>query len=135
MNIDMRIQRLGEATHDSPLGFSTVPDDAIADYTEDGARVLFDPSPTGASGPAFEVAGPRAKTYFRGPDVTAGIVTCGGLCPGLNDVIRSLVMALWHRYGVREILGVRYGYRGLIEDASPAAMPLYPDVVRYIHHT
>jgi len=135
MTLDMSIPRLGPATRSSPLGFSTVPGDAIADYTDDRARVLWDPSPEGRDGPAFEVAGPREKIYFNGPDVVAGIVTCGGLCPGLNDVIRGLVMALWGRYGVRQILGFRYGYRGLLKDAVPGPMMLDPDEVRYIHHT
>ena len=135
MTRDMSISRLGPATRPSPLGFSTVPGDAIADYTNDSARVLWDPSPAGQGGPAFEVAGPREKIYFNGPDIVAGIVTCGGLCPWLNDVIRGLVMALWNRYGVRRILGFRYGYRGLVKDASPGPIALEPDLVRYIHHT
>ena len=132
---DMTIDRLGAPTRRSPLGFSTVPGDAIADYTRDDTHVLLDPSPRGATGPAFEVAGPRERIYFHGPDVVAGIVTCGGLCPGLNDVIRGLVMALWSRYGVRNILGFRYGYLGLVRGAEPAPSPLDPDAVRLIHHT
>jgi 6-phosphofructokinase 1 len=62
----------------------------------------------------FEVAGPRERIYFDSAKTTAGIVTCGGLCPGVNDVIRGLVMELWHGYHVTEILGIRYGYEGLV---------------------
>jgi 6-phosphofructokinase 1 len=53
----------------------------------------------------FEVAGPRAKLFFNPADTRAGIVTCGGLCPGLNDVIRSLFLELHHEYGVKDVLG------------------------------
>ena len=35
-------------------------------------------------------AGPREKIYFKPEQVKAAIVTCGGLCPGLNDVIRQV---------------------------------------------
>lgn len=62
---------------------------------------------------AFELAGPRASLFFDPAKVRAGIVTCGGICPGLNDVIRALFMTLHHTYGVSEVLGFRYGFRGL----------------------
>jgi 6-phosphofructokinase 1 len=45
----------------------------------------------------------------------AGIVTCGGLCPGLNVVIRSVVMSLWNDYNVKKIWGIKWGYRGFYE--------------------
>ncbi len=64
-------------------------------------------------GRAFEKAGPRRLLYFNPQKVRAGIVTCGGICPGLNDVIRALFMTLRHTYGVRDVLGFRYGFRGL----------------------
>src|ERR1700687_3021373 len=62
----------------------------------------------------FEVAGPRERISFDPTKTPAAIVTCGGLCPGVNDVIRGLVMELWHGYRVTEILGIRYGYEGLV---------------------
>ena len=61
----------------------------------------------------FEKAGPRRKIFFDPKDTTIGIVTCGGLCPGLNDVIRSVTLAAHNNYGVRKVLGFRYGYKGL----------------------
>jgi 6-phosphofructokinase 1 len=60
-------------------------------------------------------AGPRARLYFRPSDVRAAVVTCGGLCPGLNDVIRSLVTTLESGYGVSDIVGIPFGYRGFFE--------------------
>ena len=60
-------------------------------------------------------------------------MTCGGLCPGLNDVIRSVVMTLWYEYGVRKISGIRYGYLGLIESSGLEPMELTPDKVSDIH--
>ncbi|MGM0382573.1 MAG: ATP-dependent 6-phosphofructokinase, partial [Thermodesulfobacteriota bacterium] len=64
---------------------------------------------------------------------TAALVTCGGLCPGLNDVIRALVMVLWYRYGVKEIFGLRYGYRGLITSLKHVPIMLNPEIVEDIH--
>ena len=65
----------------------------------------------------LEMAGPREWLYFNPKQVRAAIVTCGGLCPGLNAVIRGLVMQLWHVYGCQDILGIRFGYHGLGNDA------------------
>ncbi len=64
-------------------------------------------------GVLFELAGPREQLFFDPPTTRAGIVTCGGLCPGLNNVIRSLFRELHDGYGMPEILGFRMGYRGL----------------------
>ena len=62
---------------------------------------------------AFEQAGPREKIYFDPSKLKCGIVTCGGLCPGLNDVIRSIVLSLHFHYGVKTVFGFPYGYEGL----------------------
>jgi 6-phosphofructokinase 1 len=83
--------------------------------------------------PAMERAGPRRRIFFNPEDVRAAIVTCGGLCPGLNDVIRGVTMVLWYRYGVRYVTGLRYGYEGLIPRFGHAPIPLTPDVVADIH--
>ena len=64
---------------------------------------------------AFELAGPREQIYFNPNDLRCGIVTCGGLCPGLNDVIRSIVFCLQEKYGVTAVYGFRFGYAGLAE--------------------
>jgi 6-phosphofructokinase 1 len=83
--------------------------------------------------PAFEAAGPRSRLYFDPRELTCGIVTCGGLCPGSNDVIRSIVMTLTRMYGIREILGFRYGYAGLASKVGVDPIRLGPDVVNRIH--
>src|SRR6202166_3795573 len=69
----------------------------------------------GVDPPAFELAGPRESIYFNPGTLKCGIVTCGGLCPGLNDVIRSIVFCLQEKYGVTAIYGFRFGYAGLAE--------------------
>ena len=81
----------------------------------------------------FELAGPRELIYFNPEETRSAIVTCGGLCPGLNDVIRSLVMESWYRYGAKNILGVRYGYSGLHPDTKFPPIELNPNVVQSIH--
>lgn len=82
--------------------------------------------------PAFELAGPRDRIFFEPHKVRAAIVTCGGLCPGLNNVIRGLVFELWFGYGVRRISGIRYGYEGLTSKGV-FPMQLTPDVVLHIN--
>lgn len=84
--------------------------------------------------PTLESAGPREHIFFDPPRVTAGIVTCGGLCPGLNDVIKGIVGQLYNRYGVTKIYGFRYGYQGLIQKYGHTPIMLRPDSVRQIHN-
>lgn len=81
----------------------------------------------------FERAGPRARLFFEPAKVKAGIVTCGGLCPGLNNVIRSLFLELHHGYGVPEVLGFRDGYRGLDPQRSEKPFVLTSELVDDIH--
>jgi 6-phosphofructokinase 1 len=81
----------------------------------------------------FELAGPRETLFFHPPDTRAGIVTCGGLCPGLNDVIRSLFYEMHHAYGAREVLGFRWGYQGLDPKEGAEPLVLTPEIVRGIH--
>ncbi|KAK8492932.1 hypothetical protein V6N13_076683 [Hibiscus sabdariffa] len=76
-------------------------------------------------------AGPREKIYFKPEEVKAAIVTCGGLCPGLNDVIRQIVITL-EIYGVKNIVGIPFGYRGF-SDKGLDEMPLSRKVVQNIH--
>jgi len=83
--------------------------------------------------PCFEMAGPREMIYFDPSKVKAGIVTCGGLCPGMNDVIRATVLSLFHHYGVRTVFGFRYGFEGLSYKYGHAALELTPEVVKDIH--
>jgi 6-phosphofructokinase 1 len=83
--------------------------------------------------PSLEVAGPRPYIYFDPSKVKVGIVTCGGLCPGINDVIRSIVMTLYYSYGVDKILGFRYGLQGFIPKYKHKVIELTPDLVKDIH--
>ncbi|MFH1878789.1 MAG: ATP-dependent 6-phosphofructokinase [Candidatus Omnitrophota bacterium] len=93
----------------------------IADDASDG--IMF-----------FELAGPREKIFYGPSKIACGIVTCGGLCPGLNDVIRSITIELYQRYGVRKVLGFRYGYKGLTKDTEFPPLLLDPDNVDDIHN-
>src|SRR5215831_12974460 len=81
----------------------------------------------------FELAGAREELYFNPPETRAGIVTCGGLCPGLNDVIRSLFFEMHHAYGVKEVLGFRWGYQGLDPEHGAEPLVLTPELVDGIH--
>lgn len=138
--LDFSIDVLGRAAIRSPVPLSKEKDDYIANYVDDEQRIIYDIE-TGADGQAgiypesrlLERAGPREKIYFDPAKVRAGLVTCGGLCPGLNDVIRAIVMCLWYRYGARQIFGFRYGYRGLIPRFNLPVMELTPERVVDIH--
>ena len=104
-----------------------------ARFVEDAQFVLEDATgPFSESLRAFELAGPR-RNVALGPDARVGILTAGGLCPGINDVVRSLVLTLWHGYGLRSIHGVRHGFDGLGGAGAPDVMALTPDEVRNIH--
>lgn len=133
----LEVPTLGECRYQSPLGLSNTPGDGRCDFTPDDARVLFEPRfRTGASiSPvAFERAGPRERLYFDPAQTKAAIVTCGGLSPGINNVIRTLVLELTHNYGVPEVWGIRYGYEGLNHRQGRPPMRLNPELVDNIHH-
>jgi 6-phosphofructokinase 1 len=124
------IRSLGTCRFDSPVENIFPKDEA------DG--VLVHPTLSACRGcegsPAtMEMAGPTRRIFFDPPKTRAAMVTCGGLCPGLNDVIRGLTMVLWYRYGMREILGLRYGYEGLIAAFNHQPMMLTPELVEDIH--
>lgn len=82
----------------------------------------------------FEKAGPREKLYFDPSKTKCAVVTCGGMCPGVNDVIRSLVMEAHYIYGIRSVLGIRNGFRGFIPNYGYDVMSLTPEKVTDIHH-
>ena len=131
MSSDYSVKILGECRFDSPLP-------SILFIREGHERVRVDAtissrSETNDTPASFENAGPRKKIFFEPQNCRIGIVTCGGLCPGLNDVIRAIVMVSWYRYGVRNILGFRYGYQGLVPSADNQPLVLTPDVVEDIH--
>jgi 6-phosphofructokinase 1 len=81
----------------------------------------------------FELAGARQNLFFNPPETRAGIVTCGGLCPGLNDVIRSLFFEMHHAYGVKEVFGFRWGYQGLDPEHDAEPLVLTNELVDGIH--
>ena len=83
---------------------------------------------------SFEEAGPRRRLFFNPSDTTAAFVTCGGLSPGLNNVIRSGCLELTHNYGVRRVLGIRNGYAGMNPDTGLAPSFITERFVRNIHH-
>ena len=105
-------------------------------------KVLLDDSLSGlrraaadiAAQPGFELAGPRDKIFFDPRTVRCGIVTCGGLAPGLNNVVRGIVLELWAGYGVRQTFGFRFGYEGLIARHGHLPMTLTPEAVAHVHH-
>jgi 6-phosphofructokinase 1 len=138
-NLDFSIRDLGERPYPSPIGLSRVMGDLMANYVSDGDMVLPTVDAIPGARPSYErgglleKAGPRETIRFAGENIRAAIVSCGGLCPGINDVIRSLVRCLWYRYGVRSIAGIRFGYRGFLPGAPRPPMALDPEVVDDIH--
>jgi len=134
---DRLVPSLGKCAIQSPINLSNTVGDGIANYIRDEDLIRHDVHvQAGAVADLdqfFEKAGPREKLYFAPQHVHAAIVTCGGLCPGLNDVIRSVVRCLWYRYGVRRISGIRFGYRGLLPDYGYDVRSLNPEAVDDIH--
>ncbi|MFC1556573.1 ATP-dependent 6-phosphofructokinase [candidate division KSB1 bacterium] len=136
---DTGIKTLGEPTLKSPLNLSTVEGDGIGNFTEKDARVRYRVEIYSGEISSdeeeifFEKAGPREKIYFKPSEIRAAIVTCGGLCPGINNVIRSMFLELYYNYGVREILGIRYGYQGLNSAKGKPPDYLTPEYVGNIH--
>jgi 6-phosphofructokinase 1 len=84
---------------------------------------------------SFERAGPRRKIYFDPSKLRCAVVSCGGLCPGTNDIIRSIVLALYYNYGVHNICGIRYGLQGFISSYGHEVMDLTPESVSNIHES
>lgn len=131
--MDFSIPRLGTPTLTSPLK------DAI--FVDDSERICFCADAARNQlflkehnmMPSFLAAGPRRQIFHDAAWTRVGIVTCGGLCPGLNDVIKGLVNTLWYVYGVDNIFGIKYGYQGLNPAYRLSPMVLNPDVVDDIH--
>lgn len=133
---EFRVAQLGPCELDSPLSHAGECGPALQ-FVDDGQRILIDDRVQDgdeaalASRATLELAGPRRKIYFDPTQTSIGIVSCGGLCPGLNDVIRGLVMVAYHRYGVKRILGFRYGYEGIGQAVEP--LDLTPETIKSIH--
>ena len=130
---DLEVQRLGECRIQSPI--------SGAYFVGDGDQVVLHSNPLKLQSMlekdgkllAMEQAGPREKIYFDPSKLKCGIVTCGGLCPGLNDVIRAVVLSLYHNYKVRTVFGFPYGYEGLTYRFGHTPVELDPAAVSRIH--
>src|SRR5271154_7131176 len=138
--LDFEISRLGPAELSSPL--QHLRNEAHAEFVHDDEhRVLFDHSlekvqasiANGSEPITIERSGPRERIFFNPARTIAAVVTCGGLCPGLNDVIRGLVMTLNYSYSVRTIYGIPYGYEGFIDKYGHSLLNLTPDLVSNLH--
>ena len=135
------IRSLGERTISSPLEKIMAEGTPGHAFYSDDHRVLVNHELPNVARiieakrefPCFEVAGPRKKIFFDPTRTNCAIVTCGGLCPGQNDVIRSIVMQAHYRYGVRRIYGIRYGFEGLIPEFGHEIIRLTPDLIGSIH--
>lgn len=133
-DLDSTILSLGKPTIDSPVRGTTI-------FVEDDERVIVDSTlghwnkyKAGGRVPhSFELAGPRRKIFFDPSKTKCGIVTCGGLCPGINDVIRSIVLQLHHVYHVENIYGISYGLQGFIPRFKHPLVELTPSYVEHIH--
>ncbi len=134
--IDTHVASLGETAIPSPLLERGYPS-----FVCDEDRVLVRISTSAFSEncrirnvpPSFELAGPRDRIYFDPSKLRCAMVTCGGLCPGINDVIRAIVMTLFYGYGVRSVFGIRQGFRGFIPQYNLPVMELTPENVNRIH--
>ncbi len=132
MIFDFTIANLGECRISSPLNISR--------FMTDNDRMLFNTHLNNYNEQmdsrglplSVEAAGPRRRIFFNPEQTCAAIVTCGGLCPGINDVIRSVTMTLCYRYGVKNILGIKYGLRGLNPSYGDKPVALTPDYVKDI---
>ena len=130
---DLIVDSLGECKYDSPLNARYLVDEDDRIALNPVVTETADKVGNIETSPSFELAGPRAKIFFEPRNVTAGIVTCGGLCPGLNDVIRAIVISLERNYGVPRILGFRYGFTGLARSGGFEPVILNREVVDDIH--
>ena len=140
-NTNFRITNLGQPTIKSPIHLSKTKGDNIFNFIEDGERILADVKmkslevnlKNNTQPDSYERSGPRENVFFQGETTTAAIVTCGGLCPGINNVIRSLVMALHYLYKVKRVIGIPYGYEGLNPENGHEFIDLRPEKVKDIH--
>src|SRR5262245_37808698 len=137
-DLDFTIARLGECRIPSPMSgvrFTRDEERVLYHATLDSMQAWLDRSDRSLTPPAMESAGPRQMLFFDPATLRCGIVTCGGLCPGLNDVIRAIVLSLRHHYGVNTVYGFRFGYEGLVPRIGHDPLELTPESVHRIHET
>ncbi|HXO51281.1 MAG TPA: ATP-dependent 6-phosphofructokinase [Mycobacterium sp.] len=130
---DFRTDSLGECTIVSPLRATRFMDSSKRLLFRADIDELREQFRAGVEPPAFELAGPQEKIYFDPSTLRCGIVTCGGLCPGLNDVIRSIVFCLHEKYGIAKVYGFRFGYAGLVDRSALTPIELTTRRVSQIH--
>jgi 6-phosphofructokinase 1 len=132
-DLDFEVAKLGTCRIPSPM--------SRVQFVSDDAHVLFHSDlrdiewhlGQGKRPPSFEMAGPREKIYFDPSKLKCGIVSCGGLCPGINDVIRAIVLSLFYHYGVQTVFGFRFGFEGLAHQHGHQPIELTPRGVKGIH--
>ncbi len=129
---DFTIERLGECIIPSPVTDVPLIEDGHVLYHAHISKIR-EYLDAGVEPPQMELAGPRAKIFFEPSGLRCGIVTCGGICPGINDVIRSIVLCLHYYYGVKQVFGFRYGYEGLVPKFGHEPVALTPESVKGIH--
>ncbi len=140
---DFLVSSLGTGNVITPLKQGQRADSPVYKFVKDDERILYEVSlesfnqykETGEMPVSFEKAGPKENIFFEPAKTKVGIVTCGGLCPGVNNVIRSLVNQLHYRYGVTRMLGIRYGYEGLISKYNHPVVDLTAPMVSDIHQS
>ena len=130
LNIDPTIPTLGPCKLPSPLSYSVWATDRKTPIIVDDEMCTLVTEPFMLD---FETAGPRREIYFDPFRAKAAVVTCGGLCPGLNDVIRAIVMEGYHGYKMAGVLGIPFGLEGFIPKYHYRNVELTPDKVRDIH--
>lgn len=138
---DFLVKSLGKGNVVSPLKQSQREDSPVYKFVEDNDRIVYDNSleyynqcrESGETPVCFEKAGPKETIFFEPAKTKVGIVTCGGICPGLNNVIRGIVNQLYYRYGISRVLGFKYGYEGFISDYNHEVIELTPEMVSDIH--
>ncbi len=139
-HIESFVATLGPAKITSPIK-ARGDEDGSRQFVSDKERILVNivesdvmKAAKGRKKPlSFEKAGPRSHIFFDPSKLRCAVVSCGGLCPGINDIIRSIVLALHYHYGVRNIYGIRYGLQGFISSYSHELMDLTPKSVSDIH--
>lgn len=143
LDYDLNVKNLGKPEYISPLNLSERYGDKIVNYVSDNEKVFtvilkneYDQfKKEGLALPYFEKAGPRKNLFFEPGETISAVVTCGGLCPGLNAVIRAIVLMNNYRYKNKITYGIKYGYQGFIKDYGLEVINLTPDFVETIHTT
>jgi 6-phosphofructokinase 1 len=133
VDLNFEIAKLGECRVPSPMAGMRFIRDEEHVLVHSNLREIKKFLGEGKEPPAMELAGPREKIFFDPSKLKCGIVTCGGLCPGLNDVIRAIVLSLHYHYGVKTVYGFRYGYEGLAPQYGHKPLELTPPAVNRIH--